>query len=122
MKTGAKFATHLVPLFSLLLPGILRADSSLKNLSDDPLRIELANDGLSTLLDRAFVIDNIPPEKRGPEMAVIALHELADPGLKPGQRAARLERVVAGIGSALPRINDPQVLLAAAALLVKEGV
>jgi hypothetical protein len=98
------------------------ADGSLKDLTDNSLRIELANDGLSTLLDRAFVVDQVAPDARGPEMAVIALHELADPGLKPGQRAARLEAVVAGIGTALPRINDPQVLLAAAAVLVKQGV
>ncbi|HUB26360.1 MAG TPA: hypothetical protein VL992_13100 [Tepidisphaeraceae bacterium] len=111
-----------MPVFLLIFASGARADGSLKDFSDDSLRIELANDGLNTLLDRAFVVDQIPPDARGPEMAVIALHELCDPNLKPAKRAERIQQVVAGIRAALPRINDPHILLSAAATLVKEGV
>jgi hypothetical protein len=98
------------------------AATSLNDLSDESLRVELANDGLTTLLDRAFEVDNIPPDRQLPERAVIALRQMSDPTLTPQRRAARLQDIVAGISTALPEINDPQILLSAAALLVKDGV
>jgi hypothetical protein len=106
-------------LFVFLL---IAAGPGLDGLSDDSLRVELATDGLNSLLERAFVVDHVPENQRGPERAVIALREMADlPAGSPNQ-AARLREVVAGISKALPQINDPDVLLSAAAMLVKQGV
>jgi hypothetical protein len=98
------------------------AGAGLNQLSDDALRIELANDGLDALLQRAYVVDHIPASDRGPEQAVVALRELSDPTLSAQDRSERLQQVVDGIDTALPRINDAHVLLRAAATLVREAV
>ena len=42
------------------------APRGLDALSDDAVRIELANDGMKTLLERAFVVDQIPPTSAPP--------------------------------------------------------
>jgi hypothetical protein len=98
------------------------AGPGLDSLSDDPVRIELANDGLSTLLNRAYVQDNVPADRRGTEQAVSALRELSDSKLSDDEKSRRLKLIVAGIGPALPQIDDPQLLLSAASMLVKQGV
>jgi|GEM_PF-6037645 len=120
MRAG--FVLRVVVLMWLLLPLNLHAAPGLKDLSDDPVRIELAKDGLGALLERAFVVDNVPDERRGPERAVIALEGLSTPGLTAQEKADRLKEIVAGIGAALPQMNDPQMLLSPAAMLVKQGV
>jgi hypothetical protein len=101
---------------------VLAAGPGLDGLSDDSLRVELASDELNTLLQRAFVVDQVPEDQRGPERAVIALRELADAPLGAQDRQVRFRQIVAGIGQALPHINDPHVLLAAAAIVVKQAV
>jgi hypothetical protein len=113
-------AVQFLPVAALVL--LTGAGPSLTDLSDDPLRIELANDGLGTLLDRAFMVDHIPDSRRGPERAVMALRQLSDSKLSDTDRAARLRDIVGGIATALPQMNDPQVLLSAAAPLVQQGV
>jgi hypothetical protein len=117
MKTFVPVCIGFV--FLLLLTG---AGAGLNSLSDDALRIELANDGLDALLQRAYVVDGVKPEQRAPERAVIALRQLADPKLSVQDRADRLQQVVNGINAALPQIDDAQVLLRAASDLVKQGV
>jgi hypothetical protein len=101
---------------------LIGAGPGLDSLSDDSLRVELASDGLTSLLQRSYVADHVPPDQRGPEQAVMALRELSE--LPPGSpnNAALLRHVVTGISQALPQINDPNVLLSAAAMLVKQAV
>ncbi|MGA2231027.1 MAG: hypothetical protein ABSH22_09025 [Tepidisphaeraceae bacterium] len=109
-------------LLAAALTFLLAAGPGLDTLSDDPVRIELANDGLSTLLDRAYTQDNVPADRRGTEQAVSALRELSQSNLSDDDRNRRLKEIVAGIGPALPQIDDPQLLLSAASMLVKQGV
>ncbi|HTW95952.1 MAG TPA: hypothetical protein VMD30_14210, partial [Tepidisphaeraceae bacterium] len=72
--------------------------------------------------ERAFVVDRVPPDRQGPERAIIALQQLAAGNLSPDQRATRVQEVAQGIASALPDMNDPDILMADAALLVQDGV
>src|SRR5580658_10025267 len=94
----------------------------LNSLSDDPVRVELAADGMKSVLERAFVVDQIPPDRQAPERAVIALNALATGQLAPQERAARIQEIVAGISAVLPEMNDPDVLMTDASLLVQNGV
>src|ERR1051325_10822080 len=68
------------------------APSGLDTLSDDKLMTELANRGLTTLLDRAFEINKVPVEKQQGIRSLIALRELSDANVKltPSQRKDRI--------------------------------
>lgn len=101
---------------------LIGAGPALSDLSDGPVRNELANDGLSNLLERAFVVDHVPHDQQVVERDVIALRDLSDARLTPPERSAALSRIASQLNEALGQIDDPQLLLSASALLDKEGV
>lgn len=112
-------------LVQACLCGILQAaPEGLDTLSDDALMNELASRNLNTLLDRAFEVNKVPPAEQQGRRTLIALARLADPGAKlsAAQRQQLVAQIVAGIGPALPTINDPQLLMRQAVVLINQGV
>src|ERR1700678_2303483 len=75
-------------------------------LNDDVVRLQLANLGMKSVLDHAFAIDHVASKDQAPALAVLALHELADPALPSSQVPRVTAQVCAGIGTALPSITD----------------
>ena len=92
-------------------------------LSDDALMNELAARGLDTLLNRAFEVNNVPNAERHARRSLISLARLSDPKAKlaPAERRLLIDEVVRGIGPALPSLDDPQLLMRQAAVLITEG-
>src|SRR5207237_1278088 len=76
--------------------------------NDDALYGELARLGLDSLLDRAFEVNNVSPEKREGVRAVIAMRQLTEGEnkLTASQRADLLKRIVAGVRAGLAQTND----------------
>jgi hypothetical protein len=85
---------------------------------------ELASRGLSTLLDRAFELNHVPKFEQDARRSLLALRQLSDPAAKltARQRQDLIRNVVAGINQALPSMNDPEAMLAAAKILVTDGM
>jgi hypothetical protein len=98
--------------------------AGLDALDEDRLLTELANRGLDSLLERAFVVYKVPKEKQDGIRTLGALRELSDPRSKltPHERQDRVARIVGGIEQALPAMNDPKVLMQQASVLIKSGV
>ncbi len=82
---------------------------------------ELANRGMDTLLDRAFVIDKVPKEKQDGIRTLTALQKIADPKLPQSQRLALIQQITQGIKTALPTLNDPKMLMQEAGILITAG-
>jgi hypothetical protein len=118
------FATGCAWGMALLVPIVCAADapSGLDALSDQPLRVELAADGLSTLLERSFAVDKVSDQRQAAERAILELNTLSQLQLSPQERDARLKQIAGEIAPVLERSSDPQILLNAAALLVRQGV
>src|SRR5436305_14267792 len=93
-------------------------------LSDDTLMAELAARDLNSLLDRAFDVDKVAPEKRDGIRTLSALHRLNDPKAKltNKERQQLISDSVKGIEQALPKLNDPVVLMQQAVTLIQSGV
>ncbi len=93
-------------------------------LNDDALMNELASRGLNTLLDRAFEVNQVPEAERQGRRTLIALARLSDPEsrLSVSQRQKLVNEIVQGIESALPAINDPNLLMRQAFVLITQGV
>jgi hypothetical protein len=104
-------------------PQVQRA-VGLNDLNDDALISELASRGLDSLLDRAFDVNKVPPDRRAGIRAFGALRELTDKRKPPTpeRRAALINQVVAGLRVVLPMQKDPTKLLEYASLLLSEGV
>src|SRR5688572_9291846 len=83
--------------------------AGLDSLTDDKLIADLANRGLTTLLNRAYEVNNVPPNQRGNMQTLVAVKRLADPKLTIRQRDELIPQIVKGVDLALPAINDPQV-------------
>lgn len=98
------------------------APSGLHSLSDDKLIAELAERGLDAFLERAFEVNNVPPAQREGMRTLVALRQLAQPGMSSAQRRSAVARVAAGIEAALPSLNDPNVLMQQATALLQYGV
>jgi hypothetical protein len=98
--------------------------NGLADFNDDALINELASRGLDSLLDRAFDVNNVPPEQRAGIKAFGALRELTDKRKPPTaeRRAALISQVVAGARTVLPTLKDPSKLMEYASLLLTEGV
>lgn len=86
-------------------------------LGDDALMNELATRGLSTLLQRAFDVDHVPPDQRKARLMLVAMGELDRPDLTDRQRQALIDAVVKGVDESLPRLLDPQALYRAGSQL-----
>src|SRR4051794_22698629 len=77
----------------------LAQPAGLDSLTDDALYVDLANRGLNSLLDRAFEINHVAPEKRQAIQTLSQLHQLSDPAskLSPRQRQELVRRIATGI-------------------------
>jgi hypothetical protein len=125
-------ALRIALLLTLLACANLRAQTTrpnsnagLDSLSDDRLMNELAARGLNSLLDRAFEVNQVPKAEQEGRRTLLALRQLSDPSsakLTAKQRQDLIRKVSAGIEQALPSMNDPESLLAAAKVLVTEGM
>ena len=62
------------------------AAGGLDSLSDDRLISELASRGMTTLLERAFEVNNVPPQQRQGMRTLVALRQLSDAKLTASQR------------------------------------
>jgi hypothetical protein len=95
----------------------------LNELGDDALISELASRGLESLLDRAFDVNQVPPDRRAGVRAFGALRELTDKKKPPSpeRRQALINQVVAGSKTVLPTVKDPSKLMEYASLLITEG-
>ncbi|MEA2709860.1 MAG: hypothetical protein QOF78_2461, partial [Phycisphaerales bacterium] len=91
-------------------------------LTDDKLITDLANRGLTKLLDRAYEVNNVPPQQRGAMQAVVGIKRLADPKLTIRQRDELIPQIVRGVEQALPGLTDPKTLNDNASDLLKYGV
>ncbi len=112
----------------LVMGGTARAQATrplgLDALKDDRLINELADRGLTNLLDRAFEVDHVPAQQRAGIRAMAALQELGDSDAKLSdmQRRALLAKVAAGIEQALPALDDPETMMRQATLLIRQGI
>src|SRR5215218_9612108 len=93
----------------LVLPATLRAQASpatipvgLDSLNEERLLGELANRGLESLLERAFVVDRVPRDKQDGIRTLLALRQLATPGAKgtPQSRQELIASIVRGVEQA----------------------
>ena len=91
-------------------------------LTDDKLIADLANRGLTNLLNRAYDVNNVPAAQRGAMQPVLLVKRLADPKLTLRQRDELIPQIVKGIDAALPGLSDPQQLNNLADELRKYGV
>ncbi len=116
------FAIQFSCAFSFAQP--TTAPSGLDSLTDDRLMADLANRGLSSLLDRSLEINQVPPARRDALRSILLLRQLNDPraGLSAAQRQAMAQQIAAGVEVALPTLNDPQVLMQQATALLSAGV
>ena len=96
----------------------------LNSLSDDALMNELAARGLDTLLNRAFEVNNVPNAERHARRSLVSLARLADPKVKltTSDRRQLIDEVVRGIAPALPSLDDPQLMMRQAFVLITAGV
>ena len=101
-----------------------RVSGGLNEFDDDALISELAGRGLDSLLERAFDLNKVPPDRRAGIRAFGALRELTDKNKPPTteRRAALINQVVAGAKTVLPTLKDPAKLMETATLLLTEGV
>jgi hypothetical protein len=119
---NARIAIFLCAL--LPLDGLALAQSNgLDAVNDDAVMNELASRGLDTLLERTFDINKISPAERQGRRTLLALSRLGDPNshLSISQRQKLVNDIVSGIQSALPSINDPNLLMRQAFVLITQG-
>ena len=96
----------------------------LNALTDDALMNELAARGLDTLLNRAFEVNNVPNAERHARRSLVSLSRLADPKAKltSSERQQLVNEIVRGIEPALASLDDPQLLMRQAFVLITAGV
>jgi hypothetical protein len=95
----------------------------LDTINDDALMNELGSRGLDSLLERAFEVNKVPESERQGRRTLLALARLSDPNskLSANQRQQLVAEVVQGIEKALPAINDPNLLMRQAFVLITQG-
>jgi hypothetical protein len=76
---------------------------------------------MDTLLDRAFVVDNVPKAKQDGIRTLIALQKISDPKIPAAQRQELITQITSGIETALPSLNDPKMLMQQASILITAG-
>lgn len=129
-RRRTRFLSSLVRLSPCLLVLFTTAifaqapKEGLDAVGEDVLMNELASRGLDVLLERAFEVNRIPESQRQAQRSLIALSRLSDPNNRftAAQRQQFLADVVKGIDQTLPTINDPNVLLRQAYVLMTQGV
>ncbi|HEY7087999.1 MAG TPA: hypothetical protein VH518_07910, partial [Tepidisphaeraceae bacterium] len=96
----------------------------LDGMTDEALMNELASRGLNSLLERAFEVNKVPESERQGKRTLISLSRLSDPSAKlsVAQRQQTVGEIVHGVEQALPSINDPNLLMRQAFVLITEGV
>ena len=96
----------------------------LDSLREDRVISELANRGLTDLLDRAFDVNQYTPAQRAGIRALIALQDLSqlDANFSSAERRRLIAQVTAGIEQALPTLDEPQSMMRQAATLIRYGV
>ena len=118
-------------LASLILASVAHAQHAqqqsrdgLNALTDDALMNELAARGLDTLLNRAFEVNNVPNAERHARRSLVSLSRLADPKAKltSSERQQLVNEIVRGIEPALASLDDPQLLMRQAFVLITAGV
>ncbi len=100
------------------------AKAPLDALDENKLMGEMANRGLTDLLDYYFQKNNVPDEKRKETVVLIALKHLDSPDFARKTMAERkdeIQKIVVGINAILPSINDPTRLLRYASGLITNG-
>lgn len=105
-------------------PAVAAGKLPLDSLDESKLMAELANRGMTTLLDYYFKKNNVPEEKRKEIVVLIALQHLDSRDFATKSTADRkkeIDDIVSGINSLLPSITDPQRLLRYAAALISNG-
>ena len=120
-----KSLPRTLPLLAVLFPtAVFAAGEGLDSLNDDALLTELGSRGLTTLMNRAFEVNNVPQDARAGQMALIAISRLNDPSAKLSstQKHALVDQAVTGIQGALPSLKDPKALMKAATVLVTESI
>jgi hypothetical protein len=110
--------------FIFFLSPVCLAQSGLDSLNDDALMNELASRGLNSLLERAFEVNKVPASERQGRRTLIALSRLSDPSTKltPTERQQLVSQIIAGIEPALPAINDPNLLMKQAFVLITQSI
>jgi hypothetical protein len=105
-------------------PAATTAPAGLDSLSDGPLLSELASRGLGTLLEHAFVVDNVPPDQQAAYRIILNLHDLTEPThpLPPRLRRQRIDELAASIDPGLAAATDPTVLVEMAERLIRSDV
>lgn len=90
----------------------------------DALLRELADRGLTTMLERAFERFDTPDEKRDAIRAAAALGRLArgEDQLSLAERREVVDRVVRGMPSIVPSLRDPAEVIRQADVLIVSGV
>jgi hypothetical protein len=98
--------------------------AGLDSLRDDRLLSELAGRNLTTLLDRAFEINNVPIERRNAVLARVAFTQLRTAGQTMGAAALDelVRQAVSGVSVVLPSLDDPSALMEDVSALLVYGV
>src|SRR5687767_4979287 len=85
--------------------------TGLNSLSDDRLMSELSGRGMKPLLDHAFDVNKVTPEKREIFKVLDAIRRMRDDQkLTNRQRNDLVQEVVKGIDNVLANIKDPNTL------------
>jgi hypothetical protein len=95
----------------------------LDSLGDDALLGELASRGLDDLLNRAFEMDQVPPNRQAALLSMAKLQGLADPKIDPAQREQMLQDICGSIDQILPNLPaDPALLVKDGRIIAEQGV
>jgi hypothetical protein len=100
------------------------SSSGLDSLDEQRVQSELADQGLTNLLEREFEANHTPPDVQNGLRTLVTIHTLSDPDSKLTlkQRQDLLGQVSAGIDAALPSMNDPTALMQLAKMLMTASV
>ncbi len=116
----------LGPLALAAVAGAQTSTSSagLDSLDEQRVQSDLADQGLQTLLNREFELNHTPPAQQAGLLTLLSIHKLSDPDSKLTfkERQDLLNKISAGIETALPGMNDPTALMQLAKLLVTASV
>ena len=91
---------------------------------DTKLMYELANRGMTSLLEYYFQKYHVPEEQRRQFLMIVALKSLDEPQFaarSESDRAKEIENIVNNINDLLPGVHDPQQLIRYSAALTKNG-
>jgi len=79
--------------------------------NDDKVMAELASRGLTTLLDRAFTVNNVPADRQQAILSLGSLQQLSDPLVTDQQKQQLIDTIVANVPTLLPALSsNPQTV------------